>query len=128
VIYFSGISTRHLSLWDIPDDNPRFSSVEDCYRLFLGLHLRMMRGGTEKLDPYYNRYLACVEHFDSHLILSYQEFRNVVGTIVDFYRQYFDSLQRKQNSTLLDTIGKFERLIYMFSNKTFPTQTAQGGK
>jgi len=42
MIYYSGISIKHLDRWDFPDDTPRFSSVQDCYRMFLGMHLKMM--------------------------------------------------------------------------------------
>jgi hypothetical protein len=126
MIYFSGISTQHLNLWEFPDDTPRFSSVEDCYRLFLGIHFRMLRSGQAATDPYYNHYLACVDHFESRMRLSYQEFRNAVATIVDLYREYFDDTGQRRRQALLDTIGKFERLVYLFSNKTFPTRTMIG--
>jgi len=123
MIYFSGISTKHLSIWDIPDDTPRFSSVDDCYRQFLGMHVKMMRLGHESTDPYYNRYLACVQSFDCRLKLSYGEFCNVVATLVGLYRQYFNDRRNRRRQSLLDSIGKFERLIFLFSNKTFPAHS-----
>src|SRR3989339_524113 len=119
MIYFSGISIRHLERWDFPDDDtPVYSSVDDCYRLFLGLHLKMMRFGHGEFDPYYNRYLACVKYFKNRLKLNYQEYRNVVANIVDLYQQYYKTNYPKKRQALLDTIGKFERLIYLFANKT----------
>lgn len=124
MIYFSGLSIQHLHQWDIPDDKPRFCSVEDSYRMFLGMHFRMMRAVNGSVDPYYNRYLACVEHFESRMRLSYPEFRNAVAVIVDLYRQYFDDPEGKKAQALLDNIGKFERLVYLFSNKTFPSRSA----
>ncbi len=124
MIYFSGISTKHLSIWDIPDDTPRYSSVDDCFRQFLGMHVRMMRSGHESTDPYYNRYLACVESFECRVTLSYREFRNVVATLVDLYRRYFNDINNRRRQSLLDSIGKFERLIFLYSNKTFPVHSA----
>ena len=124
MIYFSGMALQHLNQWDIPDDTPRFSSVEDCYRMFLGMHFRMIRAGNGSVDPYYNRYLACVEHFDSRMRLSYGEFRNAVATIVELYKHYFEDPEGKKAQTVLDTIGKFERLVYLFSNKTFPSRSS----
>ncbi|HUU29536.1 MAG TPA: hypothetical protein VM123_17165 [archaeon] len=128
MIYFSGISIRHLEKWDIPDDNPRFASVNDCYRMFLGMHLKMMRSDQESVDPHYNHYLACVEHFNSHLKLSYREYKNVVATLVDLYQQYFRNTNPRRCQNTLDNIGKFERLIYLFTNKTFPTQATNISK
>ena len=124
MIYFSGISTKHLSIWDIPDDTPRYSSVDDCFHQFLGMHVRMMRSGHESTDPYYNRYLACVESFECRVKLSYQEFRNVVATLVNLYRRYFKDINNRRRQSLLDSIGKFERLIFLYSNKTFPVHSA----
>jgi len=124
MIYFSGISTKHLNIWDIPDDTPRFSSVDDCYHQFLGMHVKMMRSGHESTDPYYHRYLACVEYFDCSVKLSYQEFRNVVATLIGLYRRYFKDKSNRRRQSLLDRIGKFERLIYLYSNKTFPTHSS----
>ena len=124
MIYFSGISTKHLSIWDIPDDTPRYSSVDDCFHQFLGMHVRMMRSGHESTDPYYNRYLACVESFECRVKLSHQEFRNVVATLVNLYRRYFKDINNRRRQSLLDSIGKFERLIFLYSNKTFPVHSA----
>jgi hypothetical protein len=124
MIYFHGISTMHLSIRDIPDDTPRYSSVDDCYRQFLEMHFRMMRSGHESTDPYYNRYLACVEYFDCRVKLSYEEFRNAVAALVGLYRQYYQDSANRRRQSLLDSIGKFERLIFLFSNKTFPTHPA----
>ena len=119
MIYYSGISIKHLDRWDFPDDNPRFSSVQDCYRMFLGMHLKMMRFSHKEYDPYYARYLACVRYFNNRLKLNYQEFKNVVANIVELYQQFFtESLPRRKRQAILDTIGKFERLIYLYSNKT----------
>lgn len=126
MIYFSGIAAQRFNEWEIPDDTPRFSTAEDSYRLFLGMHFRMMRAADERFDPYYKHYLACVEHFESRMQLSHQEFRNAVATIVDMYRQYFEEPESKHRETLLDTIGKFERLVYLFSNKTHPARAAAG--
>ncbi len=120
MIYFSGISIRHLERWDFPDDNPRFASVEDCYQMFLGMHLKLMRADRQgAVNPNYQRYLACVEHFESHLRLSFEEYRNVVDKLVVLYQEYFGDHGRKSQQTL-DIIGKFERLIYLYANKTFP--------
>jgi len=128
MIYYSGISIKHLGRWDLPDDSPRFSSVQDCYRMFLGMHLKMMRFGHGEYDPYYTRYLACVRYFNNRLKLNYQEFKNVVANIVDLYRQFFDdSLPGRKRQGILDTIGKFERLIYLYSNKTH-TKISPGTK
>ena len=124
MIYFSGISTKHLSIWDIPDDTPRYSSVDDCFHQFLGMHVRMMRSGHESTDPYYNRYLACVESFECRVKLSHPEFRNVVATLVNLYRRYFKDINNRRRQSLLDSIGKFERLIFLYSNKTFPVHSA----
>ena len=128
MIYFSGISIKHLKKWDFPDDSPRFASVDDCYRMFLGMHLRMMRLDHEELDPYYHRYLLCVKHFNSRVKLSYREFKNVVVTIVDLYQQYFRGLNPRKKQSVIDNIGKFERLIYLYTNKSFPNQTPQNAK
>ena len=119
MIYYSGISIKYLDKWDFPDDTPRFSSVHDCYRMFLGMHLKMMRHEHQECDPYYDRYLACVRHFNNRLKLNYLEFKNVVANIVDLYQQFFkEPMPGRKRQTLLDTIGKFERLIYLYSNKT----------
>lgn len=83
MIYYSGISIKHLDRWDFPDDTPRFSSAQDCYRMFLGMHLKMMRFGHGEYDPYYARYQACVRHFNNRLKLNYQEFKNVMANIVE---------------------------------------------
>ncbi|MBN2290657.1 MAG: hypothetical protein JXQ83_15085 [Candidatus Glassbacteria bacterium] len=124
MIYFTGISTRHLSAWDIPDDTPRYSSVDDCFHQFLAMHVKMLRLCHESTDPYYLRYLACVKHFDCRVRLSYREFRNVVATLVELYRQYFKDTGNRRRQGTLDNIGKFERLIYLYSNKTFPLHSA----
>ena len=128
MIYFSGISVKYLERWEIPDDTPRFASVNDCYRLFLGLHLKMMRSYQESNNPYYQRYLACIEYFNSHLKLDYQEYKNVVATIVSLYQQYLRNPNSRRSQTILFTIGKFERLIYLFTNKTFPPQASKKSK
>ncbi len=128
MIYYSGISIKHLDRWDFPDDTPRFSSVQDCYRMFLGMHLKMMRFGHGEYDPYYARYLACVQYFNNRLKLNYQEFKNVVANIVKLYQQFFnESLSRGKRQAILDTTGKFERLVYLYSNKTH-TKISPGTK
>ncbi len=128
MIYYSGISIKHLDRWDFPDDTPRFSSVQDCYRMFLGMHLKMMRFGHGEYDPYYARYLACVQYFNNRLKLNYQEFKNVVANIVELYQQFFnESLPRGKRQAILDTTGKFERLVYLYSNKTH-TKISPGTK
>lgn len=117
MIYFTDTSIRHLERWDIPDDTPRFATVDDSYRMFLGMHLRMMRSSFEEYDPYYRHYLDCVEQLGSRLRLSYHEFRNVVANLVQLYQQYYKRTGTTRQQKVLDTIGKFERLIYLFSNK-----------
>ena len=88
----------------------------------------MKRFGNGEYDPYYTRYLACVRHFNNRLKLNYQEFRNVVANIVDLYQQFFrQSLPWRKRQAILDTIGKFERLIYLYSNKTH-TKISPGTK
>jgi len=123
MIYYSGISVKHFQWWDIPDDTPRFASVDDCYRMFLGMHLRMMRFGREEVDPYYKRYLVCVAYFENRLKLSYQEFKNVVAVLVDLYQRYYRITNSKRRQSILDKIGKFERLIYLYTNKSLSSQT-----
>ncbi len=124
MIYFSGIAAQRFNEWEIPDDNPRFATVEDSYRLFLGIHFRMLRAGDNPLEPYYRHYLACVEHYEARMRLSQREFRNAVGVIVDMYRRYFEETEAKRREALLDSIGKFERLVYLFSNKTHSERAA----
>ena len=123
MIYYSGISVKHFQWLDIPDDTPRFASVDDCYRMFLGMHLRMMRFGREEVDPYYKRYLVCVAYFENRLKLSYQEFKNVVAVLVDLYQRYYRITNSKRRQSILDKIGKFERLIYLYTNKSLSSQT-----
>ncbi|MEA1997448.1 MAG: hypothetical protein U9N45_07400, partial [Gemmatimonadota bacterium] len=80
------------------------------------------------VDPYYNHYLRCVEYFGNRLKLSYEEYRNVVAVIVGLYRKYFRNVGPGRSQTVLDNIGKFERLIYLYTNKTFPTQSVNCGQ
>jgi hypothetical protein len=119
MIYFSGISIKHLERWELPDDRPRFSTAEDSYRLFLGMHLTMIRACEKQgeYDPNYNRYLSCVQHCESRLRLSFIEFRNVVANLVVLYQQLFTDPTGSRGARLMDTIGKFERLIYLYTNK-----------
>lgn len=125
MIYFSGISVKHLERWEFPDDRPRFSTPEDCYRIFLGMHLSMIRTAAEQgdYDPNYLRYLACVQHCESRLRLSFTEFRNVVGNLVKMYQQFFRDPTGGRSGRLMDNIGKFERLIYLYANK-LPSKSA----
>jgi hypothetical protein len=119
MIYFSGISIKHLERWEFPDDRPRFSTADDSYRLFLGMHLNMIRtsGKQGEYDPNYARYLSCVQHCESRLSLSFVEFRNVVANLVELYQQFFTDPSGSRGARLMDNIGKFERLIYLFTNK-----------
>ena len=61
----------------------------------------------------------------SRLRLSYREFRNVVANLVLLYQQYYKSQRTTRQQKVLDTIGKFERLIYLFSNKVFSETPAE---
>ncbi len=125
MIYFSGISIKHLERWEFPDDRPRFATPEDCYRLFLGMHLSMLRTGEKQgeYDPNFARYLACVRHCQSRLSLSFTEFRNVVANLVELYQRFFTDPTGSRGVRLMDTIGKFERLIYLYANK-LPSKSA----
>ena len=125
MIYFSGIAIKHLERWEMPDDRPRFATPEDCYRLFLGMHLSMIRTpvGQGEFDPNYRRYLACVEYCESRLRLSFTEFRNAVANLVEMYQQFFREPTSAASGKLLDTIGKFERLVYLYYNK-LPAKSA----
>ncbi len=126
MIYFSGISIKHLERWEIPDDRPRFSTAENSYRLFLGMHLSMIRAGEKQgeYDPNYVRYLSCVTHCESRLRLSFTEFRNVVANLVELYQQFFADPTGSRGARLMDNIGKFERLIYLYTNKLPSKSTA----
>ncbi len=125
MIYFSGIAIKHLERWEFPDDRPRFSTPQDSYRLFLGIHLSMIRttGKLGEYDPNYTRYLGCVKHCGSRLSLSFTEFRNVTANLVQLYQQYFADPSGSRGARLMDTIGKFERLIYLYTNK-LPSKSA----
>ena len=119
MIYFSGISIKHLEKWGFPDDRPRFATPEDSYQLFLGMHLSMIRtsGQQREYDPNFVRYLSCVRHCESRLSLSFDEFRNVVAKLVNLYQCFFADPTGSRGARLIDTIGKFERLIYLYTNK-----------
>ena len=125
MIYFSGISLKHLERWELPDDRPRFCAPEESYRMFLGMHLNMIRSGEKQgeYDPNYARYLECVKHCESRLKLSFLEFRNVVANLVELYQQFFADPTGGRGGKLLDIIGKYERLIYLYANK-FPAKSA----
>ena len=125
MIYFSGIAIKHLERWEFPDDRPRFSTPEDCYRLFLGMHLSMIRTLTNQgdYDPNYRRYLACVQYCESRLCLSFTEFRNAVANLVEMYQRFFADPTSANSGKLMDTIGKFERLVYLYYNK-LPAKSA----
>jgi len=125
MIYFSGIALKHLERWELPDERPRFSTPEDSYRMFLGMHLSMIRTAEKhgEYDPNYARYLACVKHCESRLQLSFTEFRNVVANLVELYQRFFADPTGGRGGKLLDIIGKFERLIYLYTNK-LPAKSA----
>ena len=61
----------------------------------------------------------------SRLRLSYREFRNVVANLVLLYQQYYKSQGTTRQQKVLDSIGKFEWLIYLFSNKDFSETPAK---
>lgn len=125
MIYFSGISIKHLERWEFPDDRPRWATPEDCYRMFLGMHLSMIRTGADQgdYDPNYQRYVECVRHCESRLRLSFGEFRNTVAMLVEMYQEFFRDPTASRSARLMDNIGKFERLIYLYSNK-LPAKSA----
>lgn len=125
MIFFKGIESRLLQNWDFPDDTPRFAEVEQCRRMFQRMHFSMLRGTEGEYDRNYQRYVACVEHFNARVLLSFEEFRNVVATIVRLYDKLMKEEYKARREKYLDAIGKFERLIYLYSNKIYSNQPVE---